>query len=452
MTHPAPFRGGSAYDEYYADSHVRQRVREYCGVDEHGVPSASRVATLNAQAAWPIGWETARHWPGAELDAIWRDDGDVARSLLDSRSLVFFIELDYEDPECPGAPFLNAGEVFRLMEPAFQALSGVLERASLRPLILMTGRGYHFSGRIPVGAPVTSVLAGLVPAGTPNAAWAGLGCVIEHVAHQVLRAAGGGAVPVVVNGLPVGPGARGRVAVAVDFSYAGDPLEARFIRSAFSTYQWHRLRPDIFGDRASALPPLVTVPRDGLSLAGALERGRTLDAGRRIARESSAGIPDVATGVERLLAEYLESPLSGFHRRFHAALRGDIRQRQAPAGLPPCVVAALGQPNDLLLKPEHLQHLVRTLLSRGWDAPQIALLLQDCYQADCGWGDRWARRMNPAMRAAFEARVFAGLIAAGTDRLVDFNCVSAQEKGLCPRTRCDHDLRRDRDALLRRTS
>ena len=38
---------------------------------------------------------------------------------------------------------------------------------------------------------------------------------------------------------------------------------------------------------------------------------------------------------------------------------------------------------------------------------------------------------------------------SGGDRtLVDFNCVSAQEKTLCPRQACAHDLRVERDRLL----
>lgn len=120
---------------------------------------------------------------------------------------------------------------------------------------------------------------------------------------------------------------------------------------------------------------------------------------------------------------------------------------ELPGDLPQCVRASLSRPNDLMLKPEHLQHIVRTLLARGWRAVDIAALVQRCYETPHDWGDRWTTTMNPAMRAAFEVRVFAGLLASGVDDLVDFNCVSAQEKGLCPRTGCSHDLRIDRRRL-----
>ena len=58
--------------------------------------------------------------------------------------------------------------------------------------------------------------------------------------------------------------------------------------------------------------------------------------------------------------------------------------------------------------------------------------------------------MHPQTRAEFDVRVFAGMIHTGLDTLVDFNCVSAQEKDLCPRTGCTFDMRLDRDRLARR--
>jgi hypothetical protein len=56
--------------------------------------------------------------------------------------------------------------------------------------------------------------------------------------------------------------------------------------------------------------------------------------------------------------------------------------------------------------------------------------------------------MDPATRAEFDVRVFAGLVATGLDRLVDYNCVSAQEKGMCHGIGCAYDLRLDRERLL----
>jgi hypothetical protein len=104
-------------------------------------------------------------------------------------------------------------------------------------------------------------------------------------------------------------------------------------------------------------------------------------------------------------------------------------------------------PNDLLLKPEYIQHVTRFLLSEGWAPRHIAGLVWSRYEKDCGWGDRW-NHLSSRARAEFDVRVFAGMVATGLDRSVDFNCRSAQEKRLCPFAGCPRDLRVNRDRLL----
>jgi hypothetical protein len=255
------------------------------------------------------------------------------------------------------------------------------------------------------------------------------------------RAAPASAVPVTVNGTTVGAGARGRETVSVDFSHFGDPLDVRQFRVCFGAYQWHRLRPDIFGP-AAGLPALVALPRDRQSLKTMLRRGRGPRVALRRAPLADARLPAVTAGVGQLIERYLASGLAGFHQQFYG-------ERSAAASFdaaPPCVTWCLERPNDRLLKPEHLQHLVRWGLANGFSARQLAEAVVQRYEADHGWGDRW-RRLEPRTRAEFDVRVFAGLIATGADRLVDFNCVSAQEKDVCPRVGCPHDLRRDRERL-----
>ena len=88
-------------------------------------------------------------------------------------------------------------------------------------------------------------------------------------------------------------------------------------------------------------------------------------------------------------------------------------------------------------------------MARYWSAAQVARLVEREYTRDHRWGDRWGRLKSPNA-AEFDVRVFAGLIVTGADRLVDFNCTSAQEKGVCPRVGCVHDLREDRDRLAAR--
>jgi hypothetical protein len=383
---------------------------------------------------------------------------------------VFFLELDYQNVDRPDEPFTHPAEVFFKLEFAYRAAWRFFAAVRLKPLVLATGRGYHFVGRIPLTHSLVDTLAGLVPA-TPSwyagyadrrppgvtallpvrqaRAAAGLGCLLEYAAHGILQNTPAESIPVVLNGTVVGSGLVGRECVSIDFSHAGDPLDTRHFRVGFSTYQKHRLRPDIFGLQVAGLPPLAAIPRGPLRLDAFLMRGRSLATGVDAARDATVWLPDVTTGVARLLRRYQSSALAGFHRAFYAD-RGRDDERTDPdlGDLPPCVLMPLAKPNDLLLKPEHIQHVVRGLLAKGWKAPEIAELVRSRYDADHGWGDRWRLWMDPRARAEFEVRVFAGLVAAGADSLLDFNCVSAQEKSICPLLSCPHDLRVDRDQLL----
>lgn len=458
---------------YYRDPAVRLRLREYCGGTSTAAPSAAYVATLQDDGRPHLTWDRSRRLPSPQMDALFHECGDLSRSLWDVRDLLFVIDLDHQNIDVPSEPFTHPADVFVKLEPTYRATRQVLAGVGIPALDIMTGRGYHFTGRIPLDHPVVDLLAGLVPETPPwfsshgrrrppavrapltarqARASAGLGLLLEYVAHEILhRASPSSPIPVVVNGTIVGRGAAGRECTSIDFSHAGDPLDVRHVRLAFGAYQWHRFRPDIFGLPASTFPPLVALPRRHRPLISMLTTGRGLDAGLREARRSGATLPDVTVGVERLVSAYGASPLAAFHRTF-------LRESGTPAArpsslelasLPPCISGCLERPNDLLLRPEHLQYLTRSLLARGWRTSQIAALVSAHYEADHGWGDRWAR-MHARTRADFDVRVFAGLVLTGADRMVDHNCVSAQEKGVCPGTGCPYDLRMDRDRLRAR--
>lgn len=454
--------------EYYQDPAVRARICEYCGAAESSAPTCTFIAPL--QPGSLARWDTAPHLPWTSLDGVLEQGCDIARSMLDTESLVVHVDVDYLETRLPGDALLRPGHAFLRLEPVFQVIRSELARLGLPLLDLMTGRGYHFTGRIPIGAPVIDRLAALggpaagrhtQPAdGGPDArrdrSNVGLGLVLEYLAHVLLRrSARAAAVPVVLNGTQVGRGGIGQEAVSIDLSHFGDPLETRQLRAAFSTYQNHLLRPDIFGSEAAALvPPLATVPRRNRSLVWMLEHGRSLEQGRAVASRETTVLPEVSRGVDRLLDEYAGSRLAEFHRTFYAVAPHppdawpDTYDRLDARSLVPCVASPLLEPNDALLKPAAVQHVTRALMSLGWRPRHVAGLVRSRYARDFGWGDRWTR-MDAARRADFDVRVFAGLVVAGTDAAVDFNCVSAQEKGLCPRGACGHDLRDDRTRLLR---
>lgn len=458
-----------AVSDYYRDSQVRARLLEYCGAFAGEPPTAAFVAGLDPSRPQPT-WAQSPHLPVADLSSLCDGGCDVSRSLWDTRALIFMVDLDYQNLDYPSEPFTRASDVFFKLESVYAIVQATLRRLGLPVLTLATGRGYHFVGRIPLGHPVVDALATLasVPgwyagvdrrrARNVNATMSdvqaraamGLTLVLEHVAHAILRqAAGRTLIPVVVNGTTVGSGLVGRECISIDFSHGGDPLDERFIRMAFSAYQWHRARPDIFGTAVATRPPLVAVPRRDVPLTTFLLAGRDLSAAVGDAFLHNAVLPDISHGMARLLDDYEQSPLARFHAEFRHECQAHELPPAVPATLAPCLVRPLGQPNDLLLKPEYIQNLVRGLLAEGWRASQIAALVHREYTRDHRWGDRWTR-LDAQTRAEFDVRVFAGLVVAGVDPLIDFNCTSSQDKSICPFVGCHHDLRDDRDRLRAR--
>lgn len=454
--------------EYYRQDAVRERVRQYCGGGGSNPLTCRLLTALRPDQPMAM-WETAPVYPPTALDDLFEAGADIARSLWDTQSLLFHLDLDYHNPDTPSEPFTHPIEIFYKLEPVYRACRRVLARFGLAPLVLTTGRGYHFTGRIPLDDVLIERLAVIAPHtpawhatfaerqpwASPKAldkrqarAFVALGMVVEHLAHLIVRQAMQQTVmPVVFNGTDVGAGLYGRECASLDFSYAGDPLDTRFIRVAFGTYQLHRFRPDIFGPRASALPPMVAVPRGRLPLVRLVTNGRMPAMAAREASRADTRLPNVTAGVSALMADYLTSPLSKVHEQFYHVKPHPPQDWPTTYDtfdghdLAPCVTWPLQTPNDLLLQPARLQHLVRGLMAHGWQPRHIAGLVHSRYAQDHNWGSRWTR-MDRQTRAEFDVRVFSSMIATGLDRGVDYNCVSAQEKGLCPwAPDCHRDLR-----------
>src|SRR5260370_38380496 len=87
--------------------------------------------------------------------------------------------------------------------------------------------------------------------------------------------------------------------------------------------------------------------------------------------------------------------------------------------------------------------------SLGWHTPHIAGLIQSKFERDFALGEIW-EGYDPATRAEFYTRVFAGLVQARYDDLVDFNCHSAREQCTCYVADCPNNLLRFRQSLLDR--
>jgi len=463
--------------EYYRLPQVVARVREFCGLSGNERSHCAYLAAMGAaDGPHPI-WGHAAPRPPDELDALLATGADLVRSMWDTGSLLVYVDLDYLHTDEMGEAFVHPGDTFLKLEPVYRCFESLFDEFRLPMLDLVTGAGYSFVGRVPLDGDVAARLAALA---TEPPAWLtthavrrppwldarigedtakafhGLGMLLEHLAHRAIDRVGlDGAIPLVVNNTEVGTGPNGRECVSIDLTHLGDPLDSRLLRVPFGLYQKHRLRPDLVGGGAARVAPIAVLPRRRREFAACFGPGRGLARAAREAVEADTTIPDVSAGLERLLADYKASDLSAWHRRYaQVRLRSLDVWSDPGAGfgmgdVPPCVSACVEHPNDLLLKPTHIQLLVRSLLARGWHARDVAGLVLARYGLPDAWGDHW-ERVDPATRADFDVRVFAGLVAMGRDRGVDFNCVSTQEKRMCPGTGCPHDLRRERDRMLAR--
>ena len=256
-------------------------------------------------------------------------------------------------------------------------------------------------------------------------------------------------LPVHPAAIEVGPGIRGREIVSFDLSEYGDPLHTRHVRLPFSAYLKPRQFEWMLGEaEIRRLLPIVEIPLSGMSPAQAITAMRDPDAVLEIARHVSVTIPDQSEPMGDLLDEYQHSELAEFHQQFYSQIWQEVESFSIDL-TPPCAQFLLENPNDWLLKPAALQHVVRVLTALGWSPSAIAQRICNSYSKDCGWGNIWDR-LDPCNRAIFYTRLFAGMIATGLDKLIDFNCVSHQEKGYCMIPECSSNLIMYRDMLLER--
>lgn len=417
--------------------------------------------------------------PVSQLESCLRQHLDVGRSLWDRRALVVDLDVEYVNFDRLAEAYVAPERAFGLQRPLVAAILQTLDEYGIKPLHLLSGRGHHFLWQIARDSVAFQQLADLGHVPVPlrdwnaqpqpphghsvdsrlGAAYAGLGQLAEFMAHRVLdRMSGQDAIPIALTAVEACLGDRGREMLSIDISEYGDPLPTRGTRVPFNVYLKPQQQRHLLGlEVAASLPPLFVIPVDGIHEHEALRIMRDPDAVRELAKRSSARIPDQSNGTERLIAEYSQSSLARFHEWFYAAEHDPPERwpqtydRTPLDSLPHCVRILLEEPNDRLLKPAGIQHLVRVFSSLGWHPRHIAGLIRSKYERDHGWGDMFYRT-NACSRADFYARLFAGLLATGRDQLRDFNCRATQEKQFCPSDHCAETLEAFRPSLTERTS
>lgn len=464
-------KDSSTIKAHYRNLDVLARITEFLGggsVAEASCLSLGRCDTSCLHVT---------HSSPNEVQLYLEQGVDIGRSLWDRHSLIADLDVEYVNFDFRGEPYLNQERAFAIQQPVESAIKRVLSDYGIESLHLLTGRGHHFIWRIRRVSAVFKQLAQLgrvpesllrlnamphPPSGEVvdpdlGAAFAGLGLVMEHVAHRVKQeAAPLCRVPVQLTEVVAGPRERGREIVSIDLSEYGDPLHTRTIRVPFTVY----LKPwecaSVFRpEEIEKIPLIFVIPlrdlntQEGLSVRSNVARVASL------AKTASVQIPDQSEPMAGLMAAYAESSLAKAHNWFYSQEHEPVESwpqtydRTPLDILPPCVRTILEQPNDLLLKPAGIEQVVRAMLALGWHPRHIAGLIRSKYERDYGWGEQWMR-YNPATRADFYTRLFTSFMVTGQDELVDFNCQSTQEKQFCFNSGSYCSLEQFRKSFLQR--
>jgi hypothetical protein len=426
----------------YAEPVVQRRLFDFLGGDS--LPHATANYITHADGCR---FEPDSILPTCHLRWFLDGDYDIARSLLDNKSLLAHLDIEYVNFDSPAESYLNPERTFAVQQPVIDVIEELLLSYGIRPLHTITGQGHHFVWRMEKASPAVKHLASLVPKSltshkSPNnadrpwlRAFSGLALVMDYLAIQIKNTSRTLCeLPVEITALHVGRGTKdAREMISIDISEYGDPLWTRAIRMPFTPY----LKPWRNGlARAlrieNKIPRFFTIPLHEMNVTEALHVRKDVAKVAALARRACVRIPEQSQGMTNLINGYLKSPVRRFHRSYYGkGIDSNRTIAEYTDQLPPCAQHIVKNPNDLLLKPSGMRLVVRCLLAIGVAPRQIAALITGVFQdPQHTWGHHWDV-YSPTMRADFYTRIFSAQIATGSDPLIDFNCVSTQEKGFC---------------------
>ena len=417
---------------------VRQRIIEYLGGASLAEATCRFLGRLN-----PLNPSRFERHPPASLHSLLDESCELARSLEDRDSMLIHLDIEYVNFDDPSAAYVDPQRTFLLQEPLVEVIEARLLLLGIRYLHVVTGQGHHFVWKIRKRSPVAKAIARLGICTTPeleevaDPLFPHVALLMEHLAHLLKpEAAAVCEIPVEITAQHVGPGRSGtREMLSIDISEYGDPLGSRMIRIPYTVYR----KPWISGliDRmgiAHQVPEFFALPLHEMDILQLIAHRHHPATITDLAARAGVEIPIEEKGTWHLLESYRRSGLMDFHRRFYAAGHDSPQQEtriQDLETLPPCARHVLAFPNDLLLKPSGIQLITRCLLADGWHPRNIAGLITAMFRnPEYDWGHQWDD-YDPAMRADFYVRLFAGQIDQGIERGIDFNCFSQQEKQFC---------------------
>ncbi|MDF1813888.1 MAG: hypothetical protein P1V20_16925, partial [Verrucomicrobiales bacterium] len=418
------------------------RVIEYLGGDSLENTTCSFIASCDSKDPRKI-----RKHPLDELDYLLDEGTSLARSLEDSESVLMHLDIEYVNFDDPASPFTDPWHAFSIQQPVVNVIEELLVKWGIRPLHLITGRGHHFVWRVPKGSASERELADLVipnqtePGVSPaEIVFDGTTLIMEYFANEIRSLSTTRCeIPVEMTAVHVGPGRKGiREMVSIDISEYGDPLSSRMIRIPFTAYRkpWMSGMISEMGLEGQ-IGHFVTLPLHEMDAIQCIKCRQDIHDIASLAKCASVIIPDQESGTRRLIQAYRNSTLRQIHAEYYedALLTEDqIYQLYGDSCLsdvPGCVVHAFLFPNEILLKPAMMQLVTRCLLANGMRSRHIAGVIAAKFSNPCyNWGSAW-ENYSPQRRAEFYVRLFSSQIALGNDPLIDFNCMSQQEKGFC---------------------
>ncbi len=450
---------------YYENPDVQARITEFLGGISTEQATCKHLASSEGAAL-----NLCEQHSLGDLPDLFASGTNIARSLLDERSLIADLDIEYVNFDLPAEAYLEPERVFSLQRPVQETVERLLRSYGIEALHFLSGRGHHFVWAIRQDSAAFLALArlgrvtpSLVKHYTKHSvnpelgrAFAGLGLVMEFLAEEVKWiAAPRSKIPVELTAIEVGSVDHGREMISIDVSEYGDPLDARMLRVPFSVYlkPWHA-HGAIAEELLAKIQPIFALPLQAMSLEEALVAMRDPAAVTKLAARADCRIPDATEASGKLIRAYESSALRKFHDAFYSQNHLSPEQWAqtydvVPLELmPACCRLIFEQPNDLLLRPSCILRVVRVLLALGWHPRHIAGLIASRYERDFHWTQ--FEGCDPATRADFYVRVFAGLFATRRDDMVDFNCTSAREEGICFFNNCNDNLLRFRASAIAR--
>lgn len=457
---------------FYSDPAVRQRLVEFLGGET--LEEATAIYLTHSDGCQ---FQRSELHPPAELEWFLERDLDIARSLADRDSLLLHLDVEYVNFDAPGEAYLDPWRVFELQEPVVRVIERLLLAWGIAPLHMITGQGHHFVWRVRLKSELAERIRALNPAPElvdlcmkrvgsgvtseihreQQEGFSAVALLMEFVAHRIKsEAARRSLIPVEITAVQVGRGASGRrEMISIDISEYGDPLHTRMVRMPFTNY----LKPWLSGlaqnlGIQNELARFRSIPLHEMDVQQAVGFRQDEAAVLDLARRAGTRIPRQEEGTANMLEAYLASDLRRFHLDYYAAQHDpqeiwQLTYDRTPLDtLPHEVSDFLAWPNDRLLKPSCIQLVTRTLVEEGWHPRHIAGLIRSKFEnPECGWGVDW-NDYDPATRADFYTRLFAGLAATGMDKITDLNGLSALEQNSEPRMSRESSLLRHYELLL----